>query len=138
MILQLKEATNRTLGVLDNAGTVIACSDLSMIGNKRETAVTELTIKMKLWYIEGYTYKILSTFGNHFDYAIFVHGEDDTAECLAIMAAVALNSANSRMMRSMIRQPSLRILSLTIFFQVISIYVLVNCTFRPMFHMLCS
>ena len=94
MILQLKEATNRTLGVLDNAGTVIACSDLSMIGNKRETAVTELNNQNEAMVcIEGYTYKILSTFGNHFDYAIFVHGEDDTAECLAIMAAVALNSA---------------------------------------------
>ena len=87
--------------------------------------------------IEGYTHKILSIFGNHFDYAIFVHGEDDTAECLAIMAAVALNSAKQSHDEKHDKTPSLRILSLTIFFQVTSIYVLVNCTLTNV-HMLCS
>ena len=80
MILQLKEATNRVIGVLDNAGTVIACSDLSMIGEKREAVVTELNNQNEaLTRLDGYTYKIMSTFGNHFDYSIFVQGEDDTA-----------------------------------------------------------
>ncbi len=94
MILQLKEATNRVIGVLDNAGTVIACSDLSMIGEKREAVVTELNNQNEaLTRLDGYTYKIMSTFGNHFDYSIFVQGEDDTAESFAVMSAVALNSA---------------------------------------------
>ncbi|MGI6578211.1 MAG: PucR family transcriptional regulator [Eubacteriales bacterium] len=94
MILQLKEATNRVIGVLDNAGTIIACSELSMIGKKREAAALELNNPNEgIVRLDGYTYKILSTFGNHFDYAIFLQGEDDYAESLAIMSAVALNGA---------------------------------------------
>ena len=32
VVLQLKENTDRTLGVIDGEGVVIACSDLPMIG----------------------------------------------------------------------------------------------------------
>lgn len=94
IILQMKEATDRTIGVLDNTGTVIASSELSIIGKKREAAVLELNssndgnIK-----VDGCTYRILSTFGSNFDYAAFVQGEDDTAKSLAIIATVALNGA---------------------------------------------
>jgi carbohydrate diacid regulator len=94
IILQMKEATERTIGVLDNIGTVIACSDLSMIGKKREAAAVELNSQNEnVIRDEGYTYKVLSTFGSRFDYAVFVQGEDDNALSLAIMAYVALNGA---------------------------------------------
>lgn len=32
VVLQLKENTDRTVGVIDGEGVVIACSELSMIG----------------------------------------------------------------------------------------------------------
>ena len=32
VVLQLKENTDRTVGVIDGEGIVIACSELSMIG----------------------------------------------------------------------------------------------------------
>ena len=34
VVLQLKENTDRTLGVIDSEGIVIACSELSMIGQR--------------------------------------------------------------------------------------------------------
>lgn len=90
----MKEATERIIGVLDNVGTVIASSELSIIGKKRESAAVELNAQNEgLIRIDGYTYKILSTFGNRFDYAVFIQGEDDYAMSLATMASVALNGA---------------------------------------------
>jgi len=34
VVLQLKENTDRTVGVIDGEGVVIACSELSMIGQR--------------------------------------------------------------------------------------------------------
>ena len=34
VVLQLKESTDRTVGVIDGEGVVIACSELSMIGQR--------------------------------------------------------------------------------------------------------
>ena len=34
VVLQLKENTDRTVGVIDGEGIVIACSELSMIGQR--------------------------------------------------------------------------------------------------------
>ena len=34
VISQMKEATNRCIGVIDNQGFVVACSELSMIGSR--------------------------------------------------------------------------------------------------------
>ena len=94
IILQMKEATDRTLGVLDNAGTIISCNELSLIGKKRELAVSEINMQPDVMLrIEGYTYRVLSTFGSHFDYAVFIQGEDETAASLVTMASIALNGA---------------------------------------------
>ena len=34
VVLQFKETTDRVIGVIDNEGTVIACSELTGIGKK--------------------------------------------------------------------------------------------------------
>ena len=34
VVLQFKETTDRTIGVIDSEGTVIACSELTGIGKK--------------------------------------------------------------------------------------------------------
>lgn len=34
VVLQIKEATDRVVGVIDGEGTVISCSDLGLIGRK--------------------------------------------------------------------------------------------------------
>ena len=34
VIVQMKEATDRCLGVIDDQGFVVACSELSMIGSR--------------------------------------------------------------------------------------------------------
>ncbi|MDL2288380.1 helix-turn-helix domain-containing protein [Oscillospiraceae bacterium OttesenSCG-928-F05] len=92
IILQMKEATDRVVGIIDNTGAIIACSDLTIIGKKREAAAAEINSAGESPVrFESFTYKILSTFGSRFDFAAFVEGDDDAARSLCVMAAVALN-----------------------------------------------
>ncbi len=96
IILQMKDATSRLLGVMDSSGLVVACTELARIGESRTGASDELSTALDApLAFEGYTYKALSGWSAHYDYAVFAEGEDDEAKSLAIMAAVALNSAKA-------------------------------------------
>lgn len=94
VVLQMKESTNRPMGVIDGSGAVIACTDLSIMGQNLETAAAEIVSQGDgLVRMDNKTFRALRCNSVHFDYAAFVEGEDDLAGSLCIMAAVALNSA---------------------------------------------
>ena len=93
IIVQMKGATSRSIGVIDPDGVVIASSDLETIGSKSGY--------IPLFYDEegdktarnnGMTYKVLGT-GASDDYIVFTEGEDDLAKTICIMATVAINEA---------------------------------------------
>ena len=61
VIVQMKDATTRCIGVVDEQGFVIACSELSMIGSRLDdfqAAVGE--VQEQLFATDARTYKILS------------------------------------------------------------------------------
>ncbi len=96
VVLQLKENTDRTVGVIDGEGIVIACSELSMIGQRWAEHVP--TINMALGTMvcsDGKTFKALNGWGNQFDYAAFAFGDNDISKTVCSMATVALNSAKA-------------------------------------------
>ena len=96
VVLQFKETTDRTIGVIDAEGTVIACSELTGIGKKWSKYVE--TIQQadgECVALEGKTFKALPGWGGHFDYAVFASGDDGIGRTVCAMAAVALNSAKS-------------------------------------------
>ncbi|MFT9057314.1 MAG: helix-turn-helix domain-containing protein, partial [Ethanoligenens sp.] len=78
------------VGVSDENGTVIACSELGRIGEVHENVMTEL-VGAPLLLRGGWTYK---PFGSRPrpDYAIFVEGSDPVAAKYAGILAVALTS----------------------------------------------
>jgi len=54
IILQLKETTTRLLGVIDNTGLVVACSELGRIGESRSDACDALNITEAMqWFLKG-------------------------------------------------------------------------------------
>lgn len=60
VIVQMKDATTRCIGVVDEQGFVIACSELSMIGSRLDdfqAAVGE--VQEQLFSTDARTYKIL-------------------------------------------------------------------------------
>lgn len=40
IVLQMKDTVDRTIGIVDASGAVVACTDLPRIGEMREEAIT--------------------------------------------------------------------------------------------------
>lgn len=96
VVLQMKEATERSVGVIDAEGTVVACTELTFIGGRWHDVVEELDgSEGELTSKNGRTFKTLASWSAHFDYAVFVEGEDEGARLACAMAAVALNGAKT-------------------------------------------
>ena len=96
VIAQLKDATDRVLGVIDAEGCVVACSDTALLGERW----TDAALKVGCTY-EGVvcfgqkTYKTMMGSSNYFEYAVFCAGEDELARSVCMMAYVALNEAKN-------------------------------------------
>ncbi len=90
LVHQMRDAVGRTLGVIDETGTIIACSELSKIGEVISTA-SEVFADNELHYINGYTF---CNFGSHIqtEYAAFVEGTDELAGRFASICCVSLEN----------------------------------------------
>lgn len=96
VIVQMKEATDRCMGVVDYEGFVIACSELSMIGSRLDDVHgISGDIPEQMFTTNTRTYKLLGAVNSKFDYAVFVDGRDSIARCVCILAAVAFNEAKT-------------------------------------------
>ena len=96
VIVQMKEATDRVIGVIDADSNVISCSDTSLIGEKWPEAVIRLnSAPDSIVVVDHKTFKPLVSWSAYFDYAVFAEGDDETAHSLCVMAYVALNGAKT-------------------------------------------
>jgi len=92
----MKDSVDRAVGVIDADGVVVACSELTCIGEHWSDAVAAITLgDGDLARFEGKTFRPLVGWGAQFDYAAFVKGEDDLAASLCVMASVAFNGAKT-------------------------------------------
>ena len=96
VVLQMKDSISRTVGVVDAEGIVVACSELTCIGEHWPGAVAAINgAENNLARFEGRTFKPLAGWGAQFDYAAFVKGEDELAASLCAVAVVAFNGAKT-------------------------------------------
>ena len=96
IVLQLKEGTDRAIGVIDEQGVVVACNELATIGEKWPAALTAVAADPDALVVSGgYTFKGLPGWNGQMDYAAFAKGEDDHARLICSMASVALNGAKN-------------------------------------------
>ena len=96
VVLQLKETTDKVIGVIDTEGTVVACSELSGIGKKWPEYVPAINAaEGAAIVLDGKTFKALAGWGARFDYAVFASGEDSISHTVCAMATVALNTAKA-------------------------------------------
>ena len=96
VVLQLKENTDRTVGVIDGEGIVIACSELAMIGQRWAEHVPVINAAGGAVVVsEGKTFKALTGWGAQFDYAAFAFGDSEVSRTVCAMATVALNAAKA-------------------------------------------
>ncbi len=89
IIHQMKDAVDRVIGVIDENGVIISCSDLARIGETRQGIRDELAYTSDAITSGGYTYKLIGS-SPKADYIVFVEGEDKNAEKYAAILSVAL------------------------------------------------
>ena len=94
VIIQMKDSVDRTIGVVDDQGYIIACSELATIGSRLED--------FRLSLFEGgsheletalRSYVLLSSESGQFGYAAFVDGNDAVSKTVCAISAVAFDEA---------------------------------------------
>ena len=90
LVHQIRDAVGRPLGVIDETGTIFACSELSKIGEVFPSAV-DVFSDNEVHIIDGYTFCNIGS-RTQADYAVFVEGEDENAARFAAVCCVALDN----------------------------------------------
>jgi len=87
----MRDAIDRTIGVIDETSVVIACSELGRIGEVNDSITSETLSSSAPFVINGNTFKSFGT-NSRSEYAVFVQGSDDVAQKYAQLLAVSLSS----------------------------------------------
>ena len=91
VIYQMKDAFDRVIGVIDENGVVISCSDLGKMGESRQGVAEELAFSTEFVATSGYTYRYMGA-GQKCEYIVFIEGEDKMAEKMSKLLAVSLGN----------------------------------------------
>ncbi len=91
VVHQMRAAIDRTIGVIDETSSIIACSDLGRIGEMCPAVTAESFSATEFFVDNDCTYM---PFGSrpHCEYILFVSGSDEQAEKYAALLAVSLSS----------------------------------------------
>lgn len=91
LIYQMRDTVDRMIGVIEESSTIIACSDLSRIGEPFDFVVPDIGENNELFVRDGITFK---PFGSKMksEYAVFVTGADDLAAKMCGVLAISLSS----------------------------------------------
>lgn len=90
VINQMRDAVDRTIGVVDESGTVISCSDLGIIGEVRKSVVTAGVFGGSQTCVDNATYTTFDVMVRP-EYAVFVEGVDEISRRYSQIIAVALD-----------------------------------------------
>ena len=91
IIHQMRDVVDRTIGVIDETGAVISCSDLGRIGEIRTNNLVTIFSSATPVASDGYLYQVFGTH-MHPEYAVFVEGEDAAAHSYIGVLGVSLSS----------------------------------------------
>ena len=96
VILQLKEVTDRSFGVIDNDGCVVSSTDVSLLGERWADAAIKIAGSGEQIVRFGQrTFKAIVGGNNYFEYAVFCSGEDEQAKSYCSLAYIALSDAKN-------------------------------------------
>jgi carbohydrate diacid regulator len=94
LLHQMKDVIGRTIGIIDENGIVIACSELSKIGESKQRIREELAYASDAVIYEGYTYRFINATEKN-DCICFVEGGDTHAGSMAELLAIFLGNMKS-------------------------------------------
>ena len=90
----MKDVIGRNIGVIDENGIIIASSEISKIGESRQSIREELSFSSGVLAFEGYTYRLISSSGKT-DSIAFVEGEDSHADTMSHVLSISLGNIKS-------------------------------------------
>ncbi len=94
VIVQLKEISGRTFGVVDTEGCVISCTDVTLLGERWHDAALKVASAADGMATFGQkTFKSILSGTGAMEYAVFCTGDDEAAHGFCQMAHIALNDA---------------------------------------------
>lgn len=89
VIHQMRDVIDRVIGVVDENACVVACSDLTKIGQTNEYVSFDLSESHESFVRDGFTYKTLGGISGPAD-AVFVEGTDEPAAKYAGLLSISL------------------------------------------------
>ncbi len=94
MIHQMKDVVGRTIGVIDENGIIIACSELTKIGESKQRIREELSYSQDSIVYDGYTYRFITVTDKN-DSIAFVEGDDSHAAKMTELMCIFLGNIKS-------------------------------------------
>ena len=94
VIHQMKDVLGRTIGVIDENGIIIACSELRKIGESRQRIKEELAFSQGVVSFDGFTYRYITGTGKN-DFIVFSEGQDAASDKNTEILAVTLGNIKS-------------------------------------------
>lgn len=91
VIHQMSDGVGKVMGVIDENGLIIACSNPSQIGDTKKSVVEMLKYTSDAISFNGFTYRYMDL-SNHPNYIVFVEGTEKSTEDLATILAISLNN----------------------------------------------
>ena len=94
VIVQLKDISDRTFGVMDTEGCVVSCTDVSLLGERWADAALKVgSASEGIVTFAQKCFKAIVGNSNYYEYAVFCTGDDDAAKSFCQLAYIALNDA---------------------------------------------
>ena len=94
VIVQLKEISDRTFGVIDTEGCVVSCTDVSLLGEHWADAALKVGSSSESVVTFGQKcFKAIIGNSNYYEYAVFCTGDDEASKSFCQLAYIALNDA---------------------------------------------
>jgi len=96
VIVQLREISDRTFGVIDTEGAVVSCTDMALLGERWTDAALKVgNASEGVVTFAQKSFKAIVGNSNFFEYAVFCTGDDETARAFCNLAYIALNDAKT-------------------------------------------
>ena len=90
IVHQMKDAVDRVIGVVDQNGFIISCSELARIGEAVSDISADIFYTRGQFVLGGYTYSPINSHGKT-EYLSFVEGDDSVASDMATLIGISLS-----------------------------------------------
>ena len=95
ILLEIKNKVPFILGIVDNAGNIVSCTELRFIGENVEAAEDFFASGSEEGEFGGYSFRRLDGYDNGAEYAVFAGESGQSAAIACNITAIAINNSKS-------------------------------------------